>query len=187
MLRRPDDRDRYPAKNLSAVILIFNTVQLAIFARRREVAVMKLVGATNWFIRIPFMLEGMVQGVVGGFVASVMIYWLRNFVIKVGAETSLNPLRALHATRGEAFSTGLVLLFIGAMSMLGADAAQIKRLNDLPSFNAESRAYITDEQELERLRTRALFYFDVAGDQYLLMEDLTRRILDRVLFPKLKD
>ena len=45
--------------------LIVNTIQLAIFARRREVAVMKLVGATNWFIRIPFMLEGLIQGVLG--------------------------------------------------------------------------------------------------------------------------
>jgi len=52
------------------------------------------------------------------------------------------------------FGIALLLAFIGAMSMLGADAAQIRRLNDLPSFNAESRAYITDEQELERLRAR---------------------------------
>ena len=43
---------------VGAVALIVNTIQLAIFARRREVAVMKLVGATNWFIRVPFMLEG---------------------------------------------------------------------------------------------------------------------------------
>ena len=62
------------------------------------------------------------------------------------------------------FGIALLLAFIGAMSMLGADAAQIKRLNDLPSFNAESRAYVTDEAEIERLRTRALFYFDVARD-----------------------
>jgi hypothetical protein len=62
------------------------------------------------------------------------------------------------------FGIAGLLIFIGAMSMLGADAAQIKRLNDLPSFNAETRAYITDEAELERLRTRALFYFDVARD-----------------------
>ena len=43
---------------VAAVLLILNTIQLAIFSRRREVAVMKLVGATNWFIRLPFMLEG---------------------------------------------------------------------------------------------------------------------------------
>jgi hypothetical protein len=62
------------------------------------------------------------------------------------------------------FGIAGLLAFIGAMSILGADAAQIKRLNDLPSFNAESRAYVTDEQDLERLRSRTLFYFDVARD-----------------------
>ena len=50
---------------LGAIALVVNTIQLAIFARRREVAVMKLVGATNWFIRVPFMLEGLVEGLVG--------------------------------------------------------------------------------------------------------------------------
>jgi hypothetical protein len=62
------------------------------------------------------------------------------------------------------FGIAGLLVFIGAMSILGADAAQIKRLNDLPSFNAEARAYIADEQDLERLRTRSMFYFDVARD-----------------------
>ena len=46
-------------------LLILNTIRMAIFARRREIEVMKLVGATNWFIRVPFMLEGLVQGLVG--------------------------------------------------------------------------------------------------------------------------
>ena len=48
-----------------AVVLIFNTIRMAMFARRREIEVMKLVGATNWFIRVPFMLEGLIQGVAG--------------------------------------------------------------------------------------------------------------------------
>ena len=50
---------------LSASVLILNTIRMAIFARRREVSVMKLVGATNWFIRLPFMAEGMIQGLLG--------------------------------------------------------------------------------------------------------------------------
>jgi cell division transport system permease protein len=50
-------------------MLILNAIRMAMFARRREIEVMKLVGATNWFIRVPFMLEGIVQGVVGAFVA----------------------------------------------------------------------------------------------------------------------
>ena len=46
-----------------SILLILNTIRTAMFARRREIEVMKLVGATNWFIRVPFMLEGLVQGV----------------------------------------------------------------------------------------------------------------------------
>ena len=45
-----------------SVLLIFNTIRTAVFARRREIEVMRLVGASNWFIRLPFMTEGMVQG-----------------------------------------------------------------------------------------------------------------------------
>jgi cell division transport system permease protein len=65
---------------LSAVLLIWNTIRTAIFARRREIEVMKLVGATNWFIRVPFMLEGLFQGFVGGVLASgsmllINSYW----------------------------------------------------------------------------------------------------------------
>ncbi|HSO49700.1 MAG TPA: permease-like cell division protein FtsX, partial [Acidimicrobiia bacterium] len=50
---------------LSAVVLIANTIRLAIYARRDEVEIMKLVGASNWYIRIPFLLEGLIEGVVG--------------------------------------------------------------------------------------------------------------------------
>ena len=52
-----------------AVILIWNTIRTAIFARRREIEVMKLVGATDWFIRVPFILEGLIQGLVGAVVS----------------------------------------------------------------------------------------------------------------------
>ena len=53
----------------AAVLLVLNTIRMAMFARRREIEVMKLVGATNLFIRIPFMLEGLVQGVLGAIIA----------------------------------------------------------------------------------------------------------------------
>ena len=62
------------------------------------------------------------------------------------------------------FGIAALLAFIGAMSIVGADAAQVRRLNDLPNFNAEARAYITEEQDVEKLRVRAQFYFDVARD-----------------------
>ena len=60
---------------LSAVVLIANTIRLAIYARRDEVEIMKLVGASNWFIRIPFLLEGFIEGLVGAG-GAVFVVWL---------------------------------------------------------------------------------------------------------------
>jgi cell division transport system permease protein len=63
------------ALTVAAAVLIVTTVQMAAASRRREIEVMKLVGATNWFIRIPFMLEGLIQGLVGAVFASVLAWW----------------------------------------------------------------------------------------------------------------
>jgi len=57
----------------SSLFLIVNTIRLATYARRREIEVMKLVGATNWFVRGPFMLEGLLQGVIGSVLAVVLL------------------------------------------------------------------------------------------------------------------
>jgi cell division transport system permease protein len=58
----------------AAVLLIANTIRLAIYARRKEIAIMKLVGATNWFVRVPFIFEGMFEGVLGALLASGIIF-----------------------------------------------------------------------------------------------------------------
>ncbi len=58
---------------VAAVLLIGNTIRLSIFARRREVEVMKLVGATNWFVRWPFMLEGIICGAIGALAAVLLL------------------------------------------------------------------------------------------------------------------
>lgn len=65
---------------LAAVILISNTIRLAIYARRDEVAVMRLVGASNWFIRIPFLTEGVLEGLVGAALGVGTVVVLFNFV-----------------------------------------------------------------------------------------------------------
>jgi cell division transport system permease protein len=54
---------------IASVLLISNTIRLSIFSRRREIEVMKLVGATNWFVRGPFMLEGLICGLAGALLA----------------------------------------------------------------------------------------------------------------------
>lgn len=58
---------------LASVLLIANTIRLSLFSRRREVEVMKLVGATDWFIRWPFMIEGVVLGALGGILAILLL------------------------------------------------------------------------------------------------------------------
>ncbi len=57
----------------ASILLIANTIRLSIFARRREVEVMKLVGATNWFVRGPFMLEGIITGLIGSILAVILL------------------------------------------------------------------------------------------------------------------
>jgi cell division transport system permease protein len=114
---------------LSAVLLILNTIQMAIFARRREVAVMKLVGATNWFIRIPFMLEGMVQGIVGATAAFAVVALVRNLLAgAVGANTLGNQLLP---PAGDVVGTGLFVLFAGAAIGAVGSAFAVRRFLDV--------------------------------------------------------
>jgi cell division transport system permease protein len=65
---------------LASLMLVGNTIRLSIYTRRREVEVMRLVGATRWFIRWPFMIEGVVVGLVGGLLA-ILILWLGKITI----------------------------------------------------------------------------------------------------------
>ena len=58
---------------LASILLVANTIRLSMYARRREVEVMKLVGATDWFIRWPFVIEGVIVGALGGVVAIALL------------------------------------------------------------------------------------------------------------------
>jgi cell division transport system permease protein len=66
---------------LASIALIANTIRLSVFARRREVEVMKLVGATNWFIRWPFVIEGVIVGFLGGVLSVVLLAIAKTTVV----------------------------------------------------------------------------------------------------------
>jgi len=68
---------------IASTILIANTIRLSIFSRRREVEVMKLVGASNWFVRGPFMLEGMICGLLGAIAAIVLLILAKEVALPV--------------------------------------------------------------------------------------------------------
>jgi cell division transport system permease protein len=102
---------------VAALLLILNAIRMAMFARRREIEVMKLVGATNWFIRVPFMLEGVVQGLMGAFFALVGIYFLDQFMTDVGGggNTDLKMLQGMVASSSEVFGVMAAVVILGVV------------------------------------------------------------------------
>lgn len=89
---------------LVAVLLVSVTIQVAIFARRREIGIMKLVGATNWFIRWPFVLEGVFEGLSGSLAAILVVLAVKVWILDRLIE-SLQFLRL-------SFSSGLFAVLI---------------------------------------------------------------------------
>ena len=117
---------------VSAAVLILNSIRMAIFARRREVSVMKLVGATNWFIRVPFMSEGMIQGLLGSGLAAGVVYILYLFINHYANTSSNgNVLSAMHMTGGEVILTNVVVIFVGALIGSLGSAVAIRRFLDV--------------------------------------------------------
>ena len=113
---------------LSAALLIFNTIRMAIFSRRREIEVMKLVGATNWFIRVPFMLEGLVQGLVGASVSFLVIWGLRTAVLDWVRDFDL--FRSFIVSSSQVAGTGIFMLGVGAgIGAIGAGVAVTRFLD----------------------------------------------------------
>jgi cell division transport system permease protein len=99
-----------------AVGLIWNTIRTAMFARRREIEVMKLVGATNWFIRVPFMLEGLLQGLLGGVVSCGGLWALNSaWTNGVAGFTPGTGISSLIVPSSYLTSVMLILLGIGAV------------------------------------------------------------------------
>lgn len=119
---------------ISAAVLILNTIRMAIFARRREVSVMKLVGATNWFIRLPFMSEGLVQGLLGSGVAAGVVYGLHVVLNDLGNPAS-HPagslLTQMRLTGWEMFATEAVVVVVGMLIGTVGSAMAIRRFLDV--------------------------------------------------------
>jgi cell division transport system permease protein len=115
-----------------AVGLIWNTIRTAMFARRREIEVMKLVGATNWFIRVPFMLEGLLQGLIGA-VVSCGGLWALNSAWSNGV-AGFKPgtgISSLVVPSGYLSAVMVVILIIGALAGAIGSAIAASRFLDV--------------------------------------------------------
>jgi cell division transport system permease protein len=117
---------------ISASVLILNTIRMAIFARRREVSVMKLVGATNWFIRIPFMSEGLLQGLAGSAVAAFGVYLLHLVFDHFGNPNDPQALFSLMRMSGwQVFWTDTIVVLLGILIGSVGSAVAIRRFLDV--------------------------------------------------------
>jgi cell division transport system permease protein len=97
----------------ASLMLVGNTIRLSIYTRRREVEVMRLVGATRWFIRWPFMIEGVVVGFIGGLIA-ILVLWLGKLTIVDPLSDSIGFLAAQNSTT-LSFPALVVILFAAAV------------------------------------------------------------------------
>lgn len=98
---------------VSSVLLISNAIRLSIFARRKEIEIQKLVGASDSFVRSPFVVEGMVQGLIGSLLAALAVVWLNLFFVE-WANTNV-PFFPISSSAVNAFSTVLILVGVGVL------------------------------------------------------------------------
>jgi cell division transport system permease protein len=109
---------------IAAMILIANTIRLSIFSRRREIEVMKLVGASNWFVRGPFMLEGLLCGLIGSLAAVALLIVAREVV----AQPVLDGLDAADGAHAIAFSlNALILCMLGLLLGAAGSGLTVRR------------------------------------------------------------
>lgn len=116
---------------VAATLLILTNVVSAIRSRGAEIEIMKVVGATNWFIRIPFMLEGLAQAALGALGAMVGLYFLNNQVIEgLGDADSLELMQGLRVQPDEYWSVNLIVFGIAVIvSGIGSMVAVTRYLD----------------------------------------------------------
>ncbi len=98
---------------VASTLLIFNTIRLSIFARRKEIEVMKLVGASDGFVRTPFVLEGLVQGLIGAALAALLVVWANALFVGWARETI--PFIPVSSEAVNTLVVLLVLIAVGAI------------------------------------------------------------------------
>jgi cell division transport system permease protein len=109
----------------ASVLLISNAIRLSIFARRKEIEVMKLVGASDGFVRTPFVLEGLIQGLLGAGLAALTVVWLNFLFVDWSAEAL--PFVPITGTSVSTASILLILVIVGVAIGVGGSFLSVTR------------------------------------------------------------
>jgi len=108
---------------LVSLFLISNTIKLTVYSRRREIGIMKFVGATDWFIRWPFLIEGMIMGLIGGIIAVAVVFFAYQLVYADITQSLfyaglVKPSEVLNSFSWQFGLTGLVIGALGSFIAL---------------------------------------------------------------------
>ena len=116
---------------VAALLLVYNTIRTTIFARRREVEVMRLVGASNWYIRVPFMIEGILQGLLGGLITLPIFQAWNNQLSDIGSGDGFALLADLRAPDPDVFFIWISMTTLGAVIGMVASVVALSRFLDV--------------------------------------------------------
>lgn len=115
---------------VASAMLMYNSIRTAVFARRREIEVMRLVGATKWFIRVPFMLEGLLQGLIGAFLSIFSVWALNRAFDNFFGGLDSFVFRDFALPNGQILGIGIALMIAGAiLGAVGAGVAVTRYLD----------------------------------------------------------
>ena len=101
-----------------SISIIANTIKLSTFTRRDEIAIMKMCGATNWFVRWPFLVEGVILGVAGGIIAFFVQWGIYGLIVNAMAKSGI--LSIISTVPFASMSHLVLLVFLGAGFAIGA-------------------------------------------------------------------
>ena len=116
---------------VAAALLILNSIRMAMFARRREIEVMKLVGASNWFIRVPFMLEGVVQGLIGSGFAIGVVFAVQRVFDNIASDQRFSLFAGLLVDNQQVTFTALLVMVAGVLIGALGSAFAVSRFLDV--------------------------------------------------------
>jgi cell division transport system permease protein len=110
----------------ASLLIVANTIKLAVYARRQEIEIMKLVGATNWFVRIPFLIEGFLQGLIGAIIAVVILmagyHWMAGEIHRIA------PFLQIIRDTGELTKLSLQIMLLGVVLGLLGSLLSLRRI-----------------------------------------------------------
>lgn len=118
---------------LASLFIVFNTIRMTLYLRQEEIVIMRLVGATNWFIRWPFIFEGVIQGVLGAILAIVLLMFCYNFILL--RLSALIPFFKFEVGFSQLSKLSLKLFMMGII--LGITGSLLS-LRDLRSFGSKT-------------------------------------------------